>query len=339
MENSIIIIAEAGVNHNGDIQLAKRLIDEADKAGADYVKFQTFKTEKNISRQAPKAAYQVTNTEAGESQFDMVKKLELTEEDHYELIRYCAGKNIRFLSTPFDSDSIHFLAKAGIKTGKIPSGEITNLPYLKLMAASFEYLIMSTGMATMDEIGYAFEVLKKAGSKAENITILHCNTEYPTPMRDVNLRAMGTIQEKFGARIGYSDHTEGIEVPIAAAALGATILEKHFTLDKNMEGPDHKASLDPAELCEMVRSVRNIEAALGTGIKEPSASELKNIQIVRKSIYTAKPIKKGEMLTMENLVTKRPGTGISPLLMDEIVGKTALQDMEDDHQLQLTDFQ
>lgn len=334
--NKTIIIAEAGVNHNGDLNLAKQLIDAAAESKADYVKFQTFKAEKLVVRNAEKADYQRANMpqQGDESQFEMLKKLELAPDAHLELIDYCKQKNIRFLSTAFDVESIELLKSFGIKLGKIPSGEITNLPYLEKMAASFEQLIVSTGMADLKEIKSALDALTAAGAKKENITVLHCNTEYPTPMRDVNLRAMQTVREECGVSVGYSDHTLGIEVPIAAVALGATVIEKHFTLDRQMEGPDHRASLEPDELKEMVRTIRNIEAALGDGIKQPSASEQKNISIARKSIVAAQNIKKGEIFSEKNLTVKRPGTGLSPMLWKQIVGRAASRDYAADELLE-----
>ena len=322
--NKTFIIAEAGVNHNGSLELAKKMINAAVEAGADAVKFQTFKAEKVISRYAPKAEYQKKTTTADESQLEMVKKLELDAAAHQTLINYCKKKNIRFLSTPFDLESIDLLNELGLDILKIPSGEITNLPYLRKIGALKKEIILSTGMADLGEIEDALDVLIKAGTARENITVLHCNTEYPTPFEDVNLRAMLTIKADFpGIQVGYSDHTPGIEAPIAAVAMGATIIEKHFTLDKNMTGPDHKASLEPDELKAMVRAIRNIEKALGSGIKTPSPSELKNMPIARKSIVAAKNIRKGESFTEENLTVKRPGTGISPMRWDEILGKYA----------------
>lgn len=335
MRDRVIIIAEAGVNHNGSLDMAFQLIDAANRAGADYVKFQTFKTEKNISRNAPKAAYQIKNTGEEETQFEMVKKLELSEENHVELINYCKTKNIQFLSTPFDFESIDFLRKLGIRLGKIPSGEIVNLPYLRAMAKAFPELVMSTGMATSEEVSQALDVLIQNGSTKEHITILHCNTEYPTPMEDVNLNAMVTISRDMGIAAGYSDHTLGIEVPIAAVALGATMIEKHFTLDRTLPGPDHVASLEPAELTAMVRSIRNIEKAMGSGFKEPSASEQKNRIIARKSIVAGVLIRKGEKFTEDNLAIKRPGTGISPMEWDNVVGQIASRDFDMDEMIVL----
>ncbi|HEY6977113.1 MAG TPA: N-acetylneuraminate synthase [Chitinophagaceae bacterium] len=328
--NQTIIIAEAGVNHNGDIELAKKLIDAAADAKADYVKFQTFKAEKLVTKSADKAAYQKKNAQREEGQFEMLKKLELSEIDHIELIDHCVSKKIKFLSTAFDADSIYLLKKLGITLGKIPSGEITNLPYLRLMAQSFPEIILSTGMADMEEISAALNVIVHEGINKNSITILHCNTEYPTPMSDVNLLAMLDIQKHFATKVGYSDHTLGIEVPVAAVALGASVLEKHFTLDRKMDGPDHAASLEPNELKAMIDSIRNIEKALGTGVKKPSPSEIKNKPIARKSIVAAKKIKKGEIFSEENLTVKRPGNGISPMRWDEVKNKKAIRDFEED---------
>jgi N,N'-diacetyllegionaminate synthase len=329
--SAVIIIAEVGVNHNGDIDLARKLIDVAAEAGADYVKFQSFKAEKISSKNAAKAEYQKQITSVAESQLEMLKKLELTKEDHLTVIDYCKQRSIRFLSTPFDLDSISLLQQLGLKLGKIPSGEITNLPYLEKMAKSFEELIMSTGMAKLSEVEKAVGVIQSAGFSKNNLTILHCNTEYPTPFEDVNLKAMQTIASALDVKTGYSDHTLGIEVPVAAVALGASVIEKHFTLDKNMEGPDHKASLNPEELKNMVSAIRNIEKAIsGTGIKVPSRSEEKNIAIARKSIVAAIPIRKGEILSDLNLAVKRPGTGISPMKWYEVYGTRAIKDFEED---------
>jgi len=325
--NKTFIIAEAGVNHNGSLDLAKKMIDVAVEAGADAVKFQTFKAERVVSRYAQKAEYQKETTTAGESQLEMIKKLELDPAAYQELMAYCARENIRFLSTPFDLESIDLLNELGLDIFKIPSGEITNLPYLRKIGALKKEIILSTGMADLGEIEDALDVLTGAGTKLKDITVLHCNTEYPTPMQDVNLKAMQTIKFAFpGIHIGYSDHTLGIEVPIVAVAMGATIIEKHFTLDKNMTGPDHKASLEPDELKAMVHAIRNIEKALGSSIKKPSPSELKNMRIARKSIVAACDIGKGELFTEENLTVKRPGTGISPMRWDEVIGKVAKMD-------------
>lgn len=327
---SIFIIAEAGVNHNGSLEIAKALIDVAVQSGADAVKFQTFKADKLVSKTAQKASYQKQTTDADESQYTMIKKLELDERAHHELIEYCAQKNILFLSTPFDHESINLLADLGMEIFKIPSGEITNLPYLRHIGSLQKEVILSTGMATLDEIDGALHVLTTAGTAKESISVLHATTEYPCPMDEVNLRAMQTIRDTFDIRVGYSDHTRGIEVPIAAAAMGASVIEKHFTLDREMEGPDHKASLEPNELIAMVHAIRNIEKALGDGIKRPSPSELKNIPIARKSIVASRAITKGERLSEENITIKRPGNGISPMRYDEIIGTVASKNYDED---------
>ena len=327
---SVFIIAEAGVNHNGSIDLAYKLIDVAVESGADAVKFQTFKAENIASKNAPKAEYQKQTTDVSESQFDMLKKLELDVETHKELITYCKQKDIIFLSTPFDHESIDLLCDLGLQIFKIPSGEITNLPYLKHIGSLSEQVILSTGMSTLEEVGDALNILTNAGTLKENITVLHANTMYPTPMEDVNLNAMLTIQKEFGLAVGYSDHTLGIEVDIAAVVMGASIIEKHFTLDKTMEGPDHEASLEPEELKEMVASIRNIEKALGSSEKKPSPSESSNIKVVRKSIIANQNIKKGDLLTDKNISVKRPGGGISPMQWDEIIGVAASKDYNAD---------
>ena len=328
----VIIIAEAGVNHNGSIENALRLVDIAANAGVDYIKFQTFKAINLVSVTAKKAEYQIQNTgNAEENQLQMLKKLELSEEQHEHLIAYCKEKNVKFFSTAFDLDSLKYLHSIGLDMVKIPSGEITNLPYLRKAASLFKKVILSTGMSTMQEISDAMNVFLKAGIAKEDITILHCNTEYPTPMEDVNLKAMLHIQREFGTAVGYSDHTMGIEVPIAAVALGATVIEKHFTLDKMMEGPDHKASLEPNELKAMVSAIRNIEKTLsGNGEKAVSLSEQKNITIARKSIVAKTKIKQGEKFSEINITVKRPGTGISPMKWDEVVGCKAKRDFEPD---------
>ncbi|OFZ16604.1 MAG: N-acetylneuraminate synthase [Bdellovibrionales bacterium GWA2_49_15] len=327
------IIAEAGVNHNGDLKLAKKLVDVAVDAKADAVKFQTFKTEKIVTKSASKAAYQNANEKQSSTQFEMLKKLELSHPDHHELFAYCEKRQIQFLSTPFDLESADFLCKLGVPIFKIPSGEITNLPLLKKIAGFKKSVILSSGMSTLDDIQNALEVLRKYGCSKEDISVLHCCTEYPTPFNAVNLNAMQTIREKFNVKVGYSDHTRGTSIPIAAVALGAQIIEKHFTLDKNLAGPDHLASLDPAELRYMVQEIRNIELALGDGLKLPAEVELKNMQVVRKSIVAAKKIKKGEIFSEENLTVKRPGTGISPLHWDEFIGRPATKDYEEDELL------
>lgn len=329
--NKTFIIAEAGVNHNGSLEMAFQLIDVAVAAGADAVKFQTFKAEKVIAVNAPKAGYQKETTGSDESQLEMVKKLELDETAHTRLHQYCQHKGIQFLSTPFDLESIDLLNRLGLEVFKIPSGEITNLPYLRKLGALKKRLILSTGMADLGEIEDALDVLTESGTPLEKITVLHCNTEYPTPFEDVNLGAMLTIQNAFpGIAVGYSDHTPGIEVPIAAVAMGARVIEKHFTLDRNLPGPDHRASLEPHELIAMISAIRNVEKALGTGIKKPSPSELKNIPVARKSIVAASPIKKGETFTEMNVTVKRPGTGITPMRWDEIIGRKAAKPYRSD---------
>lgn len=325
-----LIIAEAGVNHNGSLEIAKKLIDAAKDCGADAVKFQSFKAEKLVSKKAEKAEYQKQTTDASESQFEMIKKLELDFNAHKELIKYCKEKEIKFLSSPFDLDSIDLLHELGLEIIKIPSGEIINLPYLRKIGKLNKDVILSTGMADLGEIEDALDILIESGTDKDNITVLHCNTEYPTPFEDVNLKAMLTIKNAFNVKVGYSDHTIGIEVPIAAVALGAEVIEKHFTLDRNMEGPDHKASLEPVELKQMIDSIRNIEKALGNGIKKPSPSESKNIVVVRKSLVAKIYIKKGEIFTEENVGIKRPGNGISPMRLDEVIGKKANRDFKED---------
>ena len=329
--SKVFIIAEAGVNHNGSVELAKKLIDVAVAAGVDAVKFQTFKAEKLVSKNAQKATYQKENmSNSDDSQLNMLKKLELDINTHNELIEYCNSKNIMFLSTPFDHDSIDMLNDLQLPIFKIPSGEITNLPYLRHIGSFKKEVILSTGMADMGEIEDALDVLVKAGTLKENITLLHANTMYPTPMEDVNLKAMVTIGNTFDVAFGYSDHTLGIEVDIAAVALGASVIEKHFTLDKTMEGPDHKASLEPDELKAMVQGIRNIELALGSSVKKPSKSETPNIKVARKSIVANRDIKKDDILTEDNLAIKRPGDGISPMRWDEIVGSVASKDYKTD---------
>lgn len=330
----VIIIAEAGVNHNGSLIIAKQLVDKAVETGVDIIKFQTFKSEKLVSKTARQAEYQQRNIgKNDESQLEMLKKLELSPSDHEELIAYCKEKNIRFFSTAFDMDSIEYLHSLNLGIWKIPSGEITNYPYLRKIAQYHEPVILSTGMCELSDIESALNVLLEFGVQKEKITVMHCNTEYPTPYNDVNLKAMLEIGEKFGVAIGYSDHTKGVEVPIAAVALGATIIEKHFTLDRNMEGPDHKASLEPDELKNMVSCIRNIEQALGDGHKSVTASERKNIEIARKSIVAACAIKKGEILTENNLMVKRPGNGISPMHWNEVVGTIAIKDFEEEEEI------
>ena len=328
---SVFIIAEAGVNHNGSIELAYELIDVASESGADAVKFQTFKAENLVSKNAEKAEYQKQTTDASESQFDMIKRLELDIDAHKKLIDYCQEKDIMFLSTPFDHESIDLLNELQLQIFKIPSGEITNLPYLRHIGLLNKKVFLSTGMSNLQEVGDALTVLINSGTLKENITILHANTMYPTPMEDVNLNAMLTMQEELGVAIGYSDHTLGIEVDIAAAAMGASVIEKHFTLDKTMIGPDHKASLEPKELKAMVIAIRNIEDALGSYIKKPSPSEKPNMESARKSIVASCNIKKGDILSIDNLTVKRPSIGISPMKWNEMLDSIASKDyFEDD---------
>ena len=316
-----LIIAEAGVNHNGNMDYAFRLIDVAAECGADLIKFQTFKADLLVTQDALKADYQKQTTDLAESQYEMLKRLELSREAHLQLMDHCKSRDIKFFSTGFDTESINLLAELGQDCFKIPSGEITNLPYLRYVGRHAKSIIISTGMSTLGEIEAALEIFQKSDISIENITVLHCNTEYPTPMIDVNLRAMNSIRDAFGVAVGYSDHTPGIEVAIAAVALGATVIEKHITLDRNLPGPDHKASLEPPAFKAMVTAIRNIEQALGSRRKWPSASEEKNKFVVRKSIVAAKPINVGEKFTIDNLTTKRPGTGISPMRWDEFMGK------------------
>lgn len=324
-----LIIAEAGVNHNGNFELAKQLIDKAVEAGADIVKFQTCKAENVISRYADKAEYQKKTTGEADSQLEMVRKLMLTYDEYGQLKKYCDEKGIEFLSTAFDLPSVDYLHSIGMKRWKIPSGEITNLPLLIKIASLNEPIIMSTGMSELKEVEDAIKVLKDNG--ATDITLLHCTTEYPAPYGDVNLKAMDTMKDAFGLPVGYSDHTKGIEVPVAAVARGACVIEKHFTLDRNMEGPDHKASLEPDELKAMVDSIRNVELSIGDGVKKVSASELKNQDIARKSIIAAKTIKAGEVFSEDNITTKRPGNGINPMHWFDLLGKTAKHDYEEDY--------
>lgn len=331
--NKAYIIAEAGVNHNGDIKTAFKLVDAAKTAGADAVKFQTFKSEKLVSKSAQKADYQKKTTSAEESQADMLKKLELSEDEYIDLKRYCDDIGIQFLSTPFDEESVDFLNELGVPMMKIPSGEITNLPLLIRVAQTKKKVIISTGMCEMDEIQAAINVLERNGAK--EITVLHCNTEYPTPFEDVNLSAMHQMEKVLQKPIGYSDHTRGIEIPIAAVALGASVIEKHFTLDRNMEGPDHKASLEPNELKSMVEAIRNVETAFGSGEKKPSESEKKNIYVARKSIVASRKIHAGEIFTQDNLATKRPGNGISPMCWENVIGKRAKRDFGEDELIEL----
>jgi len=328
--NNVFIIAEAGVNHNGSVDLAKKLIDAASISGADAVKFQTFKAENLVAKNTQKANYQKQTTDATESQFDMIKKLELDVDTHKELIAYCQEKDIMFLSTPFDHESIDLLSDLGLKIFKIASGEITNLPYLRHIGSLGKKVVLSTGMSNLKEVGDALNILINAGTSKDNITVLHANTMYPTPMEDVNLNAMLTIQKEFGVDIGYSDHTLGIEVDIAAVAMGASCIEKHFTLDKTMDGPDHKASLEPEELKAMVGAIRNIEKALGSSEKKPSPSETVNIDFARKSIVAKTNINKGDILDENNLCVKRPGSGVSPMKWDEVIGTTSSKDYNAD---------
>ena len=325
-----LIIAEAGVNHNGDISIAHKLIDAAFNAGADIIKFQTFKANNLASLSAPKAPYQLLHTEDNENQQKMLKNLELSEKSFYELKKHCEEVNIEFLTTAFDLDSLSFVNKLNLKRLKIPSGEITNYPYLKKIASLRLPIILSTGMSKLDEIRDAINVLVEFGTSKNDLTILHCTTEYPAPFKEVNLNAMRTIHKEFGTNIGYSDHTEGIEVAIAAVALGAKVIEKHITLDNKMKGPDHQTSLEPNIFKEMVKYIRNIEISLGDGIKKPSESEIKNLGIVRKSLVAKKYIKKGELFTEENLTTKRPGTGIDPMNWNKIIGTLSSKDFNPD---------
>lgn len=328
----VLIIAEAGVNHNGSIELAKKLIDAAKECGADVVKFQTANADALVSRYAPMAEYQKKNTGKTESQKDMLQKLLLGYGAFTELAAYCKSREIEFLSTPFDLDSIDFLEPL-VRFWKVPSGEITNLPYLIKIASTRKSVVLSTGMSTLSEVREAVDVLRRYGT--EDITLLHCTTQYPTPYDEVNLNAMLTLKKEFGVSVGYSDHTKGIEIPIAAAAMGAVVLEKHFTLDCNMEGPDHKASLEPNELAAMVRAVRNVEAAMGSFEKKPSPSESANIAVARKSIVAACAIKKGDVFTEHNLTTKRPGSGISPMKWHEVLGTKAIRDFGEDELIEI----
>ncbi len=330
-----LIIAEAGVNHNGDLRLARRLIDVAAEAGADLVKFQTFRADQLVTTHARKADYQTQTTDAGESQHGMIRRLELTRDMHEALIDHCKSRGIQFFSTGFDPESVDLLAELGLDRFKIPSGEITNLPYLRHVGRYGKPVILSTGMATLGEIEAALDVLEQSGTSRECVTVLHCNTEYPTPMADVNLRAMQSIHAAFGVAVGYSDHTPGIEVAIAAVAMGASVIEKHFTLDRNLSGPDHKASLEPEELKAMIAAIRNIEAALGDGIKRPSASETKNRPIARKSLVAACAIRAGERFSATNLAIKRPGAGLSPMRWDEVLGRKAPRDFAPDELIEL----
>lgn len=329
----VIIIAEAGVNHNGSFELAKKMVEAAKEAGVDYVKFQTFNPKKLVSKYAEKAEYQKETTGSDETQLQMLQKLTLTEDNFLSLRDYCREVGIGFISTPFDLDSITFLETFDMDFWKVPSGEVTNLPYLEAIARTKRKVVMSTGMCDMNEIQDAIEVLEKNGTT--EIILLHCNTQYPTPYEHVNLKAMNSIKDALHKEVGYSDHTQGIEVPIAAVAMGATVIEKHFTLDKNMEGPDHKASLNPSELQQMVVAIRNIEQAIGNGLKEPSSSEMANKGVARKSIVASRSIKQGEVFSEENLTTKRPGTGISPMKWYDVIGKVAPRDFSEDEIIEL----
>ncbi len=334
MADRTLIIAEAGVNHNGDIDMALRLAREAKDAGADYVKFQTFKADKLVDPNAAKADYQIRNTGDGKSQYEMLKKLELTFDDFSAISSYCREIGIGFLSTPFDLDSIGFLSSLGVDFMKIPSGEITNLPYLRAIAGTGIPVIMSTGMCGLADVENAFNALTDAGMPAEKITLLHCTTEYPAPYEEVNLQAMRTLRDAFGTKVGYSDHTRGYEVPVAAVALGAEVIEKHFTLDRNLPGPDHKASLIPGELKSMIEVIRNVEKALGSTRKTVSPSERPNMESARKSIVASRDIKAGEILNEKNLTVKRPGNGISPMRWDEVTGSRAVRDFHKDEQIE-----
>lgn len=337
--NKVLIIAEAGVNHNGDLKKAKELIDAAASSGADYVKFQSFKADKLVSPNARKADYQIQNFEEGDSnQFNMLKKLELSDSDHHELMAYCAAQNVAFLSTAFDVEGLDYLNSLGLEIFKVPSGEITNFPYLRKLAEIGKPVILSTGMASLKEIEVALEVLKR-GLDLNDITVLHCNTEYPTSFNDVNLKAMLHIKDACGVEVGYSDHTLGIAVPIAAVALGGSVIEKHFTLDRNLPGPDHAASLEPSELKQMVSGIRNIEKALsGNGIKVPSSSEVKNKEIVRKSIHLTRDLTEGEEIKESDLIPLRPADGISPMDWEQVIGKRLNKDMAAMSKLQWSDL-
>ena len=331
MRGATLIIAEAGVNHNGSIKTAEQLIETAAEAGADLVKFQTFSADRLVTGSASKADYQLETTSTSESQHEMIRKLELSREMHEELIAHCKKCGVGFFSTGFDPQSVDLLAELGLDRFKIPSGEITNLPYLRHIGQYGKPVILSTGMARLGEIEAALEVLEASGTPRERVTVLHCNTEYPTPMADVNLKAMLAIRDALGVQVGYSDHTLGIEVPIAAVAMGATVIEKHFTLDRNLPGPDHRASLEPDELKAMVQAIRNIELALsGDGLKRPSPSESKNLEIARKSLVALVPIKAGDLFTEANLGVKRPGSGISPMRWDDFIGRPANRDYQAD---------
>ncbi|AWI79962.1 N-acetylneuraminate synthase [Parazoarcus communis] len=321
-----LIIAEAGVNHNGDLNMARALVDAAAEAGADLVKFQTFSADRLVTTSARKADYQIKATEADESQYEMIRRLELSPAMHADLIGHCQQRGIEFFSTAFDLDSLDYLNSLGMPRIKVPSGEITNLPYLRKVGAFGKHVILSTGMSTLGEIEAAVDVLERAGTSRDRITVLHCNTEYPVPMAEVNLRAMISIREAFGVEVGFSDHTEGIEVAVAAVALGACVIEKHFTLDRSLPGPDHRASIEPQELAHLIRSIRNIELAMGDGVKRPGLRESQNIPVVRKSLVAVKQIHAGELFSAENVGVKRPGTGLNPMRWDEVIGRRSARD-------------
>ena len=335
MKNQTLIIAEAGVNHNGDLALAKQLIERAAEAGADLVKFQTFNADRQVTRTAEKAVYQTQTTSIEESQHEMLRRLELNTEMHHELIEHCALHNIGFFSTGFDIESIDLLLSLGQDFFKIPSGEMTNLPYLRHIGQLGKTVILSTGMASLGEVESAIDALEQAGTPRANITVLHCTTEYPTPMGEVNLRAMQSMHTAFGVKVGYSDHTPGIEVSIAAVAMGASVIEKHFTLDRNLPGPDHQASLEPEELAAMVSAIRNIEVALGDGVKRLTPSEARNAPVMRKSLLASQAIKTGEIFSASNITATRPGTGISPMRWDDVIGRTASRDFGEDELIEL----
>lgn len=335
MRQHVLVIAEAGVNHNGDIGLAFRLIDAAARAGADMVKFQTFRAQSLVTQAARKASYQERFTDGDEGQLEMLRRLELNDDAHRQIYAYCRERGIGFLSTGFDIQSVDMLLKLGVDRIKIPSGEITNLPYLRRIGEARKPVILSTGMADLEETGQALEVLSNAGTSRESIIVLHCTTEYPAPMESVNLRAMLTLRDTFGVRVGYSDHTEGVEVAVAAVALGACVIEKHFTLDRSLPGPDHHASLMPDELALMVNSIRNLEVALGDGVKRVSKAEIKNRPMVRKSLVALKPVRRGEFFTANNVTAKRPGTGLSPMCWDEVIGRRASRDFDVDEMIDL----
>jgi len=337
--DKVLIIAEAGVNHNGDINLALELVRSAAKAKADYVKFQTFKADKIVTKSASQADYQKENSGQIETQYEMLKRLELNHESHHILQKECSKNGIKFLSTAFDEESADFLNNLGIDFFKVPSGEITNYFLLTKIASFGKPVILSTGMSTLDDIAAALDVLIKGGINRTDITVLHCNTQYPTPFADVNLKAMETIRDKFDVRIGYSDHTMGVEVSVAAVALGATIIEKHFTLDRTMKGPDHAASLEPDELTSMIEQIRNIEVALGSGVKQPSQSEHSNMIVARKSMFLAGSFAKGHVIGKDDVVMKRPGDGMSPMLFPAILGRSLKTDLPKDHQIRLEDLQ